>query len=137
MLLTIEQLQQLQKENLNRFAYLRSELTSMVELSKHEYGDSQLLVLSKATTEVFVELVNGLKFCTDQSEIIANGALSIHANGLENYRLLLSDKKTSEAEKIELLVQMVETALQFVSPEVRAYLDAKKSRLINNLIHAK
>jgi len=125
MLYNLDEMKRLVMQNMQRSASIINAMRDAIAVTKQ--GD--LLVLSKENSREFEQMFASIQFQLQQWEIVATSLMYANADTVQNYKLMLSDGNVSVDEKIELLTNFVDTALQFVTPEMKEYLEAKRNRI--------
>lgn len=125
----IDEIRKLAQQNFVRCSSIMSAIAEKINIDIKSVDEMFLLSLSPADTAEILGLLQSIRYCMEQAEIINTELLRYHWNGLTNFDIAFKDEKSSDDEKLKLLSQMVETAMQFIPPDVKEYLELKKNRV--------
>ena len=125
----VTDLRKLAQENTGRCISLITAIAEKIDMKLTDGKPTQLVAFGPTDTAEILQLMQGIRYCMEQAEIINSELINYHFNGYENLNILFSDKSTTDAEKIALLTQIVETAISFTPTDVRQYLELKKERV--------
>ena len=130
-----EELKKISTENLQRSYAMINAITEYIAFKITPGVSATILALSEQDTKDVLNLMQSVRYCVEQQEIINNELMIYHYTSLQNFDIGFKDSETTMEEKIELLAGMVETALNFVPAEIKEYLELKRQRvytIVNN-----
>ena len=129
-MLTIDELIKLSNENFSRCASMIAAIAEKIDMKLTDGKPTQLLSLGPSDTSEILQLMQGVRFCMEQAESINSGLIENYTNTAINQKFCLVDGNTTDAEKIELLKQLVDAAIMFLPNDVKGYIEAKKGRIL-------
>lgn len=129
-MLTIDELQQLRKENVNRVASLVAAVNDLWDIPE-SIPENYTITLGVSDVKELHQLMQSLIFSVSQSEIISSQVLENYAMTVINIRHGLTDKEITEPERMEAILKLVDAAILFLPPLVKDYIEAKKKRILH------
>ena len=129
-MLTIDELIKMSNENFLRCASMISAIAEKVDMKLTDGRPTQVLSLGPSDTSEILHMMQGIRFCMEMAETINAGLIENYTHTAMNQKFCIVDGEKTDAEKIELLKQLVDSAIMFLPADVKDYIIAKKSRVL-------